>query len=120
MGVARRCSSTRAISFYNLKNIWVQANLEERKIRKVRIGSSVKIHIDAYPGRIFSGKVFSINGAAASKFTLVPQNNATGNYTKVEQRVPIRISIDIPEDFPKNTPLYLFPGMSAEVFIKTQ
>jgi membrane fusion protein (multidrug efflux system) len=106
-------------TIYDLKNIWIAANLEERKLRKIRLGSKVKIHIDAYPWQLFDGTVFSINGASAAKFTLVPQNNATGNYTKVEQRVPVRISIDIPKDFPKDKPLYLFPGMSAEVIIET-
>lgn len=105
-------------TIYDLKNIWILANLEERKLRKVRLGSKVKIHIDAYPWQLFDGTVISINGASAAKFTLVPQNNATGNYTKVEQRVPIKISIDVPQDYPKEKPLYLFPGMSAEVFIE--
>lgn len=105
-------------TIYDLKNIWIIANLEERKLRKVRLGSKVKIHIDAYPWQLFDGTVFSINGASAAKFTLIPQNNATGNYTKVEQRVPVKISIDIPKDYPKDKPLYLFPGMSAEVFIE--
>lgn len=105
-------------TIYDLKNIWILANIEERSLRKVRLGSKVKIHIDAYPWHLFDGTVFSINGASAAKFTLIPQNNATGNYTKVEQRVPIKISIDIPDDFPKEKPLYLFPGMSAEVFIE--
>jgi membrane fusion protein (multidrug efflux system) len=105
-------------TIYDLKNIWILANLQERSLRKVRLGSKVKIHIDAYPWQLFDGTVFSINGASAAKFTLVPQNNATGNYTKVEQRVPIKISIDIPQNYPKDKPLYLFPGMSAEVFIE--
>lgn len=105
-------------TIYDLKNIWILANLEERRLRKVRLGSKVKIHIDAYPWQFFNGTVFSINGASAAKFTLIPQNNATGNYTKVEQRVPVKISIDIPKDYPKDKPLYLFPGMSAEVFIE--
>lgn len=105
-------------TIYDLKNVWILANIEERKLRNIRLGSKVKIHIDAYPWRLFDGTVFSINGASAAKFTLVPQNNATGNYTKVEQRVPIRISIDIPKDAPQDKPLYLFPGMSAEVFIE--
>ncbi|MEI8300896.1 MAG: HlyD family secretion protein [Chlamydiota bacterium] len=104
-------------TMYNLEDVWVLANIEEKKIRKVRLGSSVKIHIDAYPGYTFEGKVFAINGAAASEFSLIPQDTATGNYTKVEQRIPIKISIKKPANFPKNQPLYLFPGISAEVYI---
>lgn len=105
-------------TIYNLEEIWVLANIEERQIRKVKLGAKVKIHIDAYPLTLFDGEVFSLNGAAASKFTLVPQNTATGNFTKVEQRVPIRISIKKPSDWPKEKPLYLFPGISAEVMIE--
>ncbi len=107
-------------TMYDLKNIWVLANLEETKIENVKLGDPVEIHIDAYPGYTFQGKIFTIKGAAASQFSLVPQNNATGNYTKVAQRIPIKISIEPPEDFPKEQPLYLFPGMSAEVRIKVK
>lgn len=105
-------------TIYNLEDVWVLANVKERQIRNIKIGSKVRIHIDAYPGYTFEGEVFAIKGAAASKFTLVPQNNATGNYTKVEQRVPMKISIKKPKNFPEDKPLYLFPGISAEVHIK--
>lgn len=104
-------------TMYDLKNIWVLANLEEGKIENVRLGDTVRISVDAYPGYTFHGKVFTIKGAAASQFTLVPQNTATGNYTKVSQRVPIKITIQPPDDYPKDNPLYLFPGMSAEIRI---
>lgn len=107
-------------TMYDLNNVWVLANLEEGKMEKVKLGSQVDIHVDAYPGYTFHGEVFTIKGAAASQFTLVPQNNATGNYTKVSQRVPIKISIHPPSDFPEELPLYLFPGLSTEVWIKVQ
>lgn len=105
-------------TMYDLSSVWVLANLEEGKIEGVKLGAPVVISIDAYPGYLFEGNVFTIKGAAASQFSLVPQNNATGNYTKVAQRVPIKISIRPPANFPKDQPLYLFPGMSAEVRIK--
>lgn len=105
-------------TMYDLEDVWVLARLEETKLERVRLGDEVRIHIDAYPGYTFHGEVFTIKGATASNFTLVPQNNATGNYTKVEQRIPIKISIQRPEDFPEDQPLYLFPGMSAEVLIR--
>lgn len=101
----------------DLNRLWVVANLEEKKLRHVKIGSEVDVLIDAYPGYVFKGKVFVIQGGAASQFALIPQDNATGNYTKVEQRIPIKISFDKPSNFPINTPLYLFPGMSVEVKI---
>ncbi|NGX57935.1 MAG: Multidrug export protein EmrA [Chlamydiae bacterium] len=105
-------------TMYDLEDVWVIARLEEEKIEYVRLGSEVEITIDAYPGYTFTGEVFAIKGAAASQFSLVPQNNATGNYTKVAQRVPIKISVKKPNNFPEDKPLYLFPGMSVEVWIK--
>jgi membrane fusion protein (multidrug efflux system) len=101
----------------DLSRIWVVANLEERKLRHIGIGSEVDIHVDAYPGYVFKGRVFVIQGGAASQFSLIPQDNATGNYTKVEQRIPVKISIEKPENFPKDQPCYLLPGMSCEVKI---
>ena len=99
-------------SLYDLKDVWVLANLEETKMENVKIGDEVEIHIDAYPDKKFHGKIFVIKGAAASEFSLIPQDNATGNYTKVAQRVPLKITIEPSEE------LYLFPGMSAEIKIK--
>lgn len=101
-------------SLYDLKDVWVLANLEETKMENVKIGDEVEIHVDAYPDKTFHGKIFVIKGAAASEFSLIPQDNATGNYTKVAQRVPLKITIDGSEG------LYLFPGMSAEVKITVQ
>lgn len=99
-------------SLYDLKDVWVLANLEETKMENVKIGDEVEIHVDTYPDKTFQGKIFVIKGAAASEFSLIPQDNATGNYTKVAQRVPLKITIEGAEG------LYLFPGMSAEVKIK--
>lgn len=107
-------------TMYDLENIWVLARLDEKKIQGVRIGDEVDISIDAYPDYSFRGKVFVIKGAAASQFNLLPQNNATGNYTKVSQRIPIKITIERPPNFPENKPLYLLPGMSAEVNIRVR
>ena len=100
-------------SLYDLKDVWVLANLEETKMENVKIGDGVEIHIDAYPDKTFHGKIFVIKGAAASEFSLIPQDNATGNYTKVAQRVPLKITIER-----EDTSLYLFPGMSAEIKVK--
>jgi membrane fusion protein (multidrug efflux system) len=106
-------------TMFDLKDVWVLARLEEKKIAKVRIGDPVDIYVDAYPGYTFKGKVFVIKAAAASNFSLIPQDNATGNYTKVEQRIPIKITIERPENFPQDQPLYLLPGMNVEVKIIT-
>ncbi len=97
------------------KKIWVTANFEETKVKNVVPGDLVKIHVDAYPDILFSGHVFVVMPSAASQFALIPPNNATGNFTKVVQRVPIKILLDLPET---TSPLYLYPGMSAEVNIQ--
>jgi membrane fusion protein (multidrug efflux system) len=97
------------------QNIWVTANFEETKVENVSPGDSVKVHIDAYPGMTFEGSVFVVRASAASQFAFIPPNNATGNFTKVVQRVPVKILLKIPKS---KTPLYLYPGMSVEVDIK--
>ena len=104
-------------SLYDLDTTWVVANLEETKMEHVRLGDPVEILIDAYPGKSFFGKIFAIKGAAASEFSLIPQDNATGNYTKVAQRVPLKISIDRTRE---EESWYLFPGLSVEVKIKVR
>lgn len=96
------------------QNIWVNANLEETKVAKVQPGDRVKILVDAYPDKTFYGKVFKVRASAASRFSLIPPNNATGNFTKIVQRVPVKILMD-----PPNENLYLYPGMSVEVTIHT-
>jgi membrane fusion protein, multidrug efflux system len=98
----------------DLEDVWITANLEETKLEHVKIGSPVKIHIDAYPENEFTGHVFVIKGSAASKFALIPPNNATGNFTKVVQRIPVKIHLDRPK---MSQPYYFFPGMSCEVKI---
>lgn len=101
----------------DVEHIWVTANLEETKVERLRSGDPVKIHIDAYPGRTFTGKVFAVRASAASQFSLIPPDNATGNFTKVVQRVPIKICLDVPDT---QEPLYLYPGMSVEVHVKVR
>jgi len=104
-------------TIYDLKNIWVTANLEETKLGYLRIGDPVEIDVDAFPGMKFSGKVFQIGTYTASEFSLIPPNNASGNFTKVTQRVPVKISIVDPAITGANDPI-LRPGMSVEVSVK--
>lgn len=106
-------------TIYDLKNIWITANLEETKLAHIRIGEPVKIDVDSYPNIKFSGKVFEIGNYTASEFSLIPPNNASGNFTKVTQRVPIKISIDDPETPPVQQPV-LRPGMSVEISVKVK
>ncbi|MEC8306852.1 MAG: efflux RND transporter periplasmic adaptor subunit [Chlamydiota bacterium] len=100
-------------TMYDSERVWIEANVSEKKIRHVKVGSRADIFIDAYPGVTFQGHVFAIKGAAASQFSVIPQNNATGNYTKVAQRVPVKIAIDTPH----RGKYALFPGMNAEAKI---
>ncbi len=99
----------------DVEHIWVTANLEETKVQHLRAGDPVEIRVDAYPGQKFSGSVFVVRATAASQFSLIPPDNATGNFTKVVQRIPIKIWIDVPRTRESR---YLYPGMSVEVDIK--
>jgi membrane fusion protein (multidrug efflux system) len=106
-------------TIYDLHDIWVTANLEETKLASISVGSPVRISVDAYPGREFSGKVLLIGAATASQFSLIPPNNASGNFTKVTQRVPVKISVDLPETASDVAGAGLLPGMSAVVKVRT-
>lgn len=100
------------------KDIWVSVYLEETKFQNIYIGQTVKFTLDAYNGLTFYGKIFYIGSNAASQFALIPPNNASGNYTKVAQRVPLKISIDRIEGAEKEkAKVKLISGMSANVEI---
>lgn len=88
----------------------VEAFLEETKVQRVRVGQQVLIDVDAYGGHVFHGKVTDLGAAAGSEFALIPQNNSAGNFTKVVQRLPIRIAVDDPDH-------QLKPGMSTTIKI---
>jgi membrane fusion protein (multidrug efflux system) len=94
---------------------WVTANFKETQLAKMKIGQTVDINVDAYSGCIATGTIQSISGATGSKFSLLPPENATGNFTKVVQRVPVRIAIT--KDCGNGRPLR--PGMSVAAHVKT-
>jgi membrane fusion protein (multidrug efflux system) len=104
---------------YDRGRIWVIANLEETNMDVVRLGEDVGISVDGHPDRVFGGLVFQLGSSTAAQFSLIPPNNASGNFTKVTQRVPIKISIEerTPE---KPVPAILLPGMSVEIRIRTR
>jgi membrane fusion protein (multidrug efflux system) len=79
----------------------------------MQVGQPVDIRVDAYPGKTFHGHVISINPASQNTYALVPAQNATGNFVKVTQRIPVRITID--DQDPKQP---LRPGMSVETYVK--
>jgi len=95
--------------------VWVTANFKETQLAKIRPGQPVEFEIDAYGGCVGEGKVASVSGATGAKFALLPPDNATGNFTKVVQRVPVRIAVTKP--CAGNHPLR--PGLSAVVHVDT-
>jgi membrane fusion protein, multidrug efflux system len=99
------------------KNLWVVAFLEETKISEIHLGQNVRFTIDAFPRVRFNGKVFLVGSSTASVFSLIPANNASGNFTKVTQRIPIRISIDNADNYKDLSKINIFSGMSAVVKI---
>jgi membrane fusion protein, multidrug efflux system len=95
---------------------WVQANYLEDQLRKIREGDPAEIRIDAFPGLVVHGKVGWISPASGSQFALLPPDNATGNFTKIAQRVPIKIILDDPLKFMDK----LRPGLSVVATIRTR
>jgi membrane fusion protein (multidrug efflux system) len=98
------------------KDVWVTANLKETQLRDVSVGDKATFTVDAYPGREFRGHVISLSPATGARFSLLPPDNATGNFTKVVQRVPVRIAVDDSTDAAHP----LRPGMSVVVDIATK
>jgi membrane fusion protein (multidrug efflux system) len=90
---------------------WIVANFKETQLERMRPGQPVEIKVDAYPGRIFRGYVESFSPASGAQFALLPPENATGNFTKIVQRVPVKIVFD-PESI-KGFESMLLPGMSV-------
>jgi membrane fusion protein (multidrug efflux system) len=105
-------------SIYDLKNIWVTANLEETSLEALRSSDKVEIIVDSYPDIKFSGTVFQIGANTASQFSLIPPNNASGNFTKVTQRVPVKITIERSAGVDPRRQVDLLPGMSVEIKVK--
>jgi membrane fusion protein (multidrug efflux system) len=92
-----------------LDDVWITADYKETQLREMKIGQPVTIEVDAN-GRTYKGKVDSIAGASGARFSLLPPENATGNYVKVVQRIPVKIVLDPGE----NNDHYLRPGMSVD------
>jgi membrane fusion protein, multidrug efflux system len=99
-------------SVFDNKHVWVTANYEETKLRTIRPGMRVQITIDAFPGAILPGNVESIGRSTVSLFSLIPPSNASGNFTKITQRISVKIAV---ESCP--APVSLLPGLSAYVRI---
>jgi membrane fusion protein (multidrug efflux system) len=97
------------------KDMWVVANFKETQLTHMRPGQKAELRIDAYPGRAFHGHVDSLQVGTGARFSLLPPENATGNYVKVVQRVPVKLVFD---EAPEG--IVLAPGMSVEPEVRVQ
>jgi membrane fusion protein (multidrug efflux system) len=100
----------RILMFHDPKEIWVEANVKETDVRLLKPGMKTEVRVDAYPGRVFEGEIFRIGQTATSKFALLPDPNPSGNFTKITQRLPVRIQLTDKDPV-------LRPGMMVEVSI---
>jgi membrane fusion protein, multidrug efflux system len=105
---------TQVIPFVDVTK-WVQANYRETQLTNVKIGDPAEIRIDEYPGQSIHGKVIEIAPASGSQFTLLPPDNATGNFTKVVQRIPVKIGLD-----DATLAAQLRPGLSVIATVRTR
>ena len=106
--VGEYAASGASLAMFVPDDIWVTANFKETQLDAMRPGQPVKLEIDAYPERAFNGHVASVQPGSGTAFSLLPAENATGNYVKIVQRVPVKIIIDNPP-----TDVALGPGMSV-------
>ena len=104
----------------NNRNLWISVFLEETKLESLNIGQPSIFNLDAYPGVTFTGKILTIASNTAAQFSLIPANNASGNFTKVTQRVQLKISIDGMLDGKILSNYHFLSGMSAIVKIIRQ
>jgi membrane fusion protein (multidrug efflux system) len=105
---------TQVISFVDLTK-WVEANYRETQLTNVKIGDAAELRIDEYPGQLIRGKVVEIAPASGSQFALLPPDNATGNFTKVVQRIPVKIALD-----DSSLAATLRPGLSVVATVRTR
>ena len=103
-----------ALMMFVPREFWVTANFKETQLNLMRPGQPVNIAIDAYPGRTFAGHVDSVQSGSGTAFSLLPAENATGNYVKIVQRVPVKITFD------KRPDVLLGPGMSVVPTVKVR
>ena len=94
---------------------WVQANYRETQLTNMKVGDPAEIRVDQYPGKVFRGKVLEIAPASGSQFALLPPDNATGNFTKVVQRIPVKLAFD-----DANLASSLRPGLSVIATVRTR
>ena len=104
-----------AFSIIDPATMYVEANLKETQLEHVEVGQTVEVAVDAYPNHRWRGAVQSISPATGAEFAVIPPQNATGNWVKVVQRLPVRIRVEAPDNLPP-----LRAGMTAEIAIDTE
>ena len=104
--------SRRLASIVPLDRVYIDANFKETQLDRLRLGQTVEIEADAFKGRALHGRIDSFAPATGSEFALIPVENATGNFTKITQRVPVRIVV---QRDASGQPIVLRPGLSVEV-----
>ncbi|HEY2071829.1 MAG TPA: HlyD family secretion protein [Rhizomicrobium sp.] len=107
-------STTSAVGLVSTENVWVEAQMKETDLTNIRLGAPVDVEIDTYPGRVWHGTVEAISAATSSAFSVLPAENASGNWVKVQQRIPLKVRIHVQPGDPE-----LRSGMSAEVSVDT-
>jgi multidrug resistance efflux pump len=98
------------------EKVWVVANFKEQQIAQMRVGQPVRVHIDALPNLKLQGTVENLSPAAGSEFSVIKPDNASGNFVKVAQRIPVRIALDADAAVAAQ----LRPGMSVEAVVDTR
>jgi membrane fusion protein (multidrug efflux system) len=94
---------------------WIEANFKEDQLTHMRVGQTARVEVDSYPGKTFEGKVASVSPGTGSQFSVLPPENATGNWVKVVQRLPVRVELEhLDPAFP------LHGGLSANVSVDTR
>ncbi|MBO2676753.1 HlyD family secretion protein [Shewanella algae] len=95
--------------------VWITANFKETQIQHMQPGQPVQVKFDAFPDKTFTGVIDSLSPASGAKFSLLPAENATGNFTKIVQRIPVRIRLQLAEEDAR-----VMPGLSAVVSVDTE
>lgn len=101
-----------ALTVIEQKEFWIEANFKETQLGRIKIGQNTDVELDMFPGKVLHGVVESISGGTGASFSILPQENASGNWVKVTQRIPVRISL-------KNVELPLALGQSATATVDT-
>jgi membrane fusion protein (multidrug efflux system) len=108
-------ASAPVFALVSMGRVWIEANFKEDQLAHMRVGQAATVEVDSYPGKTFRAKVASVSPGTGSQFSVLPPENATGNWVKVVQRLPVRLELE------RLDPAYpLQGGLSANVSVDTQ